>query len=325
MKNNYYSYDMTKVINIVLFITQSFGNRIHLLLLNKLLYTADILHLTRYGYFLTKDKYICMGKGLVPINSYFLYIQLIENKSWLSLPYNLHEFFFMDGSYLHCHQKYNGDILSTSEVNCLFEAIRLYKQHGASFLNKTHLNHISTSAFQFNEFSILDIAKVIGLNDSIVQYIQTCQQTELYYENEEKTVKNNGKKKLNILSAIIIGTVLTETTTGNMSIIAGMSFSQYLVVSVLSTGNLDIDLFFDDLKKSFLSLSGDYEFLQEASFVNCSQLHIVSHDTLYGRLITGTTGISGCITQHDTDRVYSAIQEAATIPAYIKEELVVNI
>jgi len=324
MKNAYYSYDITKMINVVLFIIQSFGNKIHLLLLNKLLYTADIMHLSRYGYFITRDRYILMKTGLVPANSYFLYLQLIEDNSWLTLRYNVREFFFIKGNYICCHQKYDGDVLSASEVSCLFEAIRIYKQEGAVFLSKPPAYNMLAANPVFNELTILDVAKAIGLSNEMYRYIFTCVGAELFGMDDDNTSKLNSKK-ISILSAVSVGTVIREHHSGYLNIIVGISPAQYSFLKIFDAENLSHKDFYKDLSASFYTFKEQYSFLKGTEWVNCSQLHAISHDGLYQWLKAHPEHILGGASAGDVGIIHSLLHHSPTIPLKAKEELLVNI
>jgi hypothetical protein len=325
MKNAYYSYDITKVINIVLFVIHSFGNKIHLLLLHKLLYSADILHLVRYGYLITRDRYILMKNSLLPVNTYFLYNKLVEENNWFTLPYNIHEFFFIDGNFVYCHQTYNSDLLSGSEVSCLFETIQAYKKNGKAFLKITSGYNTSTGNTLFNELSLFNLVITNGINNSMHNYIAECMQAEIFRGSNYQLSNVKEANKLSALSSVAIGTVLKGDDAENIYIVVGISLLKYMLVKNLSTDNIVVAEFFDDLKKSFITLNHSYDFLSAESYINCSQLHSISHDQLYKRIASDAEVLLGQICIGDMETIISTLHDSATLAANIKEGLVVYV
>lgn len=256
MKNTYYSYDITKVINVVLFIIHSFGNKIHVLLLNRILYDADVLHLSRYGYLVTRDKYMLMKNGLVPVNTYVLYTHLLGEHSWMSLRYDIREYFFTEGNFIHAHQNYNSDILTGSEVSCLFEAIRKYKSTGKIF-NEPPPYVVSLSMALFNEISVLQIARLIGVNNSMYAYILDCLQANSFSGKHERKslIGEKESKKIAALSGILTGSIFREHVSSSTYIVVGMSLKEYTVVKLIENEKIRIEELYEDLQRSIFPLS----------------------------------------------------------------------
>lgn len=318
MKNTYYSYDITKVINVVLFIIHSFGNRIHLLLLQKLLYSADMLHLARYGFLITRDKYIFSQNDLLPVNTYFLYNKLVEDNAWFSLQYNIHEFFYVKGNYVYCHQVYNGNVLSGSEVSCLFETIHGYKKQRKAFLATVPNGKLSNGNTLYNELMLLDDS---AANEGVYNYIRFNLKTNIFETNSQwQNLK--GPNKLSVLGGIAIGTVLAIQHADSIYIVAGVSLMQYMLVQVITTDMLVLENLFYDLQKSILKLRQSYGFLPGAFYVNCSQVHCLSHDQLYKYLLSDASMQLGNIDAADMEVIVTTLHASATITANIKEELV---
>lgn len=322
MKNAYYSYNITKVINVVLFIIHSFGNRVNLSLLCKILYDADVLHLRRYGFLITRDRYMLMKNGVAPVNTYVLYTQLLENDGF-KFQYDIREFFFAEGSFIYCLQQYDGNVLSASEVNCLFETIRHYKGSDNAPSNSQGINRLSRRMILLNEISIFDIARIENMPDSLHRYILDCTKagTKRF---DNKFSSTPGSRKITTLATTMPGAVLIDSFSGFAYIIVAVSPNEYMMVKTLNDNSISLSDLHTDLQHSLITFDSAYDFLPGNTIVNCSQLYPINHNDLFQLITVDGITLTGYIQAADLERIIAVLQVTTTIPDNFKSEFWVH-
>lgn len=161
------------------------GGKAELYHLFRVLYIADTRHLAQYGSPITGDSYIAMKNNVVPFDLYCIYRQAKGESYLKNLANNFKEYLAVDhNDHITAVTDYNGDYISVSEANCLFEAVRESKNEQYELLHKKILSTAWDSADMKNELSLTDMALSAGADAEMIRYIQASQQNEGILLNE---------------------------------------------------------------------------------------------------------------------------------------------
>jgi hypothetical protein len=261
-----------------------------------------------------------MRNGLVPVNSYFLFTQLVENNSWITLKNNIREFFFIKGNFIYCFDTYDSNELSNSEVSCLFETIRDYKKSGKEGFVNMFIDSINERLSLFNEVSVIELAKAMQVNDSMYRYIGYSVKNELLNSRSGNHKMSIDGAKLSLLSRIKIGSVIQDVQGYATCVVVSVSFKQYMVVKVIQDKKILLNDLFDDLKRSFIVLNSKYDFMITEAIIDCVQMFTINYDSAYHWIRNESRTIVGEIDKGDIDAILTAIQASSTITAYMKDE-----
>jgi hypothetical protein len=180
-----FTFEIKKALNVVLFLLKSLGGKAGLYDLFNVLYIAEVKHLLQYGSLITVDDYIAMKNGVVPFNIYSIYRQ-IKGESYLKhFANNFKEYLAVDNDgNMIAITDYNGEYISVSEANCLFEAIRESKNEQYELAHRGILNSTWEKAGSDNAISPIDMALSAGADGEMIRYIQASKLNEGILLNE---------------------------------------------------------------------------------------------------------------------------------------------
>jgi len=169
-----------KAINALLFVASKTGGEIDIHRLSKILYFADQKHLIRYGRPITRDQYVPMDKGPVPSKVYDYFKAVRSNKETPLKNYCAEYFDVENWMHFIMKEQPNLEMLSESEIECLSESIienkdlghdeLIFKSHDAAYEQARSHSH--------SRLSFLEMAKVAGASEEMLNYIQLKQENE---------------------------------------------------------------------------------------------------------------------------------------------------
>lgn len=167
-------FDKTKSENVLLYIVNKLNEpSVTFHKLFKILYFAELYHLSKYGRLISGDEFIAMKRGPVPSKIYdYLkpgFFSSSKKTDYLTVENNY---------YVSSDNQCDLDELSESEVESLDKSIsaikdlnfkqREDKSHGPAW-NKTKRN---------KAISVYDMAEEMGMTDDMMQYIETCTEND---------------------------------------------------------------------------------------------------------------------------------------------------
>lgn len=178
------TFSPSRAIEALIFIAKHLGNpTIHEVL--KIQYFADKLHFSKFGFIASGDKYVAMKFGPVASNTYnVIKAARGERGSWIhpalvQLVDGAIE--VKDGSKLVPIRDPDLDQMSSADVDCLAEAIKLYGD--MPFRQRTELSHDAAwekawaAACDDNVFagdmSVKDIALTLPNADEVIEHLNT--------------------------------------------------------------------------------------------------------------------------------------------------------
>lgn len=301
---------------------QSSGGKIEIIRLFRLVYFADLRHLTKYGSLITGDTYIAMKSGPMPFHVFLLYQKLLTNDHRIAFEHNVSEYFSIEDSYMNNLQEYDGSYMSKSEVECIFSTIREYKNSPIV----TILNHAMNSAWintgLLYEISLENMAQTGQVSNSMISYIQHSNKVRSHYNinSSSRQAKDNIDP---ILYSMNIGRVLKDNSIEDEQhqyIIVGISVKHCALVEIINGNNISLEHFDKDLTPSFIQFTSSYDFILPASYIDCSKLFIISHDKLSARLKNNPDTILGILAPEDIHSIINTVLDSYTIAARAKEE-----
>lgn len=181
-----FTFEIKKSINVVLFILKSLGGKADIFELFCILYISELKHLAQYGTLITGDNYIAMKNSVVPFNLYSVYRQLKGDGYLKNFANNFKEYLAIDGEdHIVAITDYSASLISISEANCLFEAIRENKNENPTLLRERILGYGWINADSTNNITVNDMAITAGASDEMQAYIKMSliNETTLFNEN----------------------------------------------------------------------------------------------------------------------------------------------
>lgn len=165
--------DIEKSIQATLYILKQVGGTCDFHKVFKVLYFADQKHLARFGRPVTGDNYVAMKNGPVPSNIYDI-LKSIRSKSVFSSYAQQYAAFFdvKFSHYVIAKQQPDIEFLSETDIDCINEALQENKD--LDFLQLTDKSHDEAynKAVRDDYIPMLEIAKVGGANEAMLNYIQ---------------------------------------------------------------------------------------------------------------------------------------------------------
>ncbi len=181
-----FTFEIKKSINVILFILKSLGGKADIFELFGILYISELKHLALYGTLITGDDYIAMKNSVVPFNLYSIYRQLKGEGYLRNFANNFKEYLAIDEEEkIVAITDYNAGLISVSEANCLFEAIRENKNEDPTFLKERIMGYGWINADSSNNITVIDMAISAGASDTMLTYIKMSliNETTLLNEN----------------------------------------------------------------------------------------------------------------------------------------------
>jgi len=169
--NKSFSFDKQKGIETLLYITYHVSDLYKSL---KILYFADKLHLSRYGRFISGDRYIAMKNGPVPSESYDI---LKAAKREGVMKYYTSEFssdFEVIDNCIKPKREPNVSFLSESDIECLNQSIEENKQLSFGALkDKSHDFAYENTENENDEIPLELIAQSLDNKDEVLEHLKT--------------------------------------------------------------------------------------------------------------------------------------------------------
>ena len=165
--------DIDKSIQATLFVLKEVGGTCDFHKIFKVLYFADQKHLARFGRPITGDNYIAMKNGPVPSNIYDI-LKSIRNETVFS-DFAKQYITFFDVRMNHfaiAKQDPDLEYLAETELECLKEAILENKDLNFNQLTEKSHDGAYDKAVKDDYIPLLEIAKVGGANEAMLNYIQ---------------------------------------------------------------------------------------------------------------------------------------------------------
>lgn len=128
-------FDLNKAIEVLLYVSSRCSDKYKAL---KVLYFADRDHLSKYGRLICGDRYAAMKHGPVPSHAYDL-VQMASDEWPFEVEEGVKEALATRGYEIVPLRKPNTELLSSSEIECLDEAIDKYGN--LSFTQLKTLSH----------------------------------------------------------------------------------------------------------------------------------------------------------------------------------------
>ena len=165
------NFDFDRALNALLYVANRVKQRdIHKIF--KVLYFADMAHLSLYGRAITGDRYVAMKYGPVPSAIYDM-VKAVRGESWFSLD-ELKAFFDADGMIITPKRDADEGFLSMTDLEQLDIAIDKYSSF--RFDKMTQVSH--GSAWQkawdnpdTDDIAIEDILAETGADEAYIKYV----------------------------------------------------------------------------------------------------------------------------------------------------------
>lgn len=300
---------------------KSLGGKTEMLKLFRLIYFADINHLSKFGLLITCDRYIAMKNGAVPFYVFLLHQKLLTNNQRIEFENNLNEYFLLEDTMISNLQEYDASFLSRSEVECIFETVRAYKQSATEVIINDSMNAAWSQADAFNEISIEALACSGMATDDMLAYIRYSHKMTPQIAVPDTLSVSKSKSELSLFT-INVGSVLVNNANNNMHlyIVIGMSLSHFAFIEIIPAQQFSIADFYEKLQVSFLMLSEAYDFISPDAYVDCSRLITMRYGDLNTQLKQNVKTVAGKISQKDVYILLGAIHDNYTISSRIKEE-----
>ncbi|MBA4318488.1 MAG: hypothetical protein C0412_08810 [Flavobacterium sp.] len=158
-----------KALEVIIYIANHVSDLYHVL---KIIYFADKEHLSRYGRFINGDSYVAMKDGPVPSQSYDIIKALRGDGLYGLNKEDLNSVTIVENE-VKPNRKANLDFLSETDIECLDESIKKYKDYTFNDLHKESSDAAYDAADRNNFMSIIDIAKTLKNSDEVVLYLST--------------------------------------------------------------------------------------------------------------------------------------------------------
>lgn len=164
-------FDFNRALNALLYVANRVEKRdIHKIF--KILYFADMLHLSQYGRAITGDRYIAMKYGPVPSSIYDM-VKIVRGDSWYVMD-DLKAFFTVNGKFLEPLRDADISYLSDTDISELDSSIDKYS--AIDFGEMTRLSH--GSAWQnawdnpiVDEISVEDILRECDADEAYINFV----------------------------------------------------------------------------------------------------------------------------------------------------------
>jgi uncharacterized phage-associated protein len=161
-------------INSILLILNRLGGQSDFLKIFKILYFAEMKHLSRYGRMFTENTYNALPNGPVPDYAYEALKSLRGDEESLNFEDKevfLQNFRVFNNHYIKSLASEDLDELSLSEIKCLDESINENKNLTFSQLSvKSHGSAWSSTPGYFFEIPLEEIAKEAEMNKDMIDY-----------------------------------------------------------------------------------------------------------------------------------------------------------
>lgn len=165
---NRFSFDRKKALEVLLYISSQIDDMYKTL---KILYFADKMHLSRYGRFINGDTYIAMNNGPVPSESYDI-IRGLKGIGIYPASESEKNSLCIEGNSLIPNREPNLGLISASDVECLNEAIDLYKGYSFNKLHATSSDEAYKAADVNGEMDIKKIAGTLTNSEEVLTYLE---------------------------------------------------------------------------------------------------------------------------------------------------------
>ena len=164
-------FDKFKVINVILYVIDKYGEKTDMHKLFKTLYFADQEHLSKYGRTITKDTYIAMQFGPVPSKIDDI-LKAVRGDSFFEAGDLTDYFEFINHYIVKSKKKCNTDYLSKSDIECLDNSISICRDK--SFEELTMLSHgyAWNSTAKGASMDYADILAEDGDSEEYIDYIK---------------------------------------------------------------------------------------------------------------------------------------------------------
>ncbi|MES2701546.1 MAG: Panacea domain-containing protein [Bacteroidota bacterium] len=175
-----FHFEKKKAINVTLFLIHSLGGSADISRLFLLLYLADAMHLSKYGLLISGDSYVAMKYGPAPYNLVELFRQLQADRTGIETKAKVKVFLAVDDmQQVSALLPYNSSLLAASEVRCMYESLRQYKNTDAEALRSLTTGSAWQQAKANGEISLLDIAAEFGASAEMTKYISSTYKSEI--------------------------------------------------------------------------------------------------------------------------------------------------
>ncbi len=142
----------------------------------KVLYFADLDHLSRYGRLICGDHYIAMKDGPVPSHSYDLIkVAAGEGKTSDRAALLAARAFRVEGNAVTGLRPANRDLLSQSDLECLDGAIETYGKQGFKALRDlSHRNPAYRQTAPNRPIPLEAIVETLPNGDALMEHLLAC-------------------------------------------------------------------------------------------------------------------------------------------------------
>lgn len=164
-------FDFDRALNALLYVANRI-ERCDIHKIFKILYFADMSHLSKFGRAITGDRYIAMKYGPVPSSIYDM-VKTVRGDSWYEND-ELKAFFSVEDKFLKPLRDADTNYLSQSDLQELTESIEKYKDK--SFEQITQLSHDSAwrktwETHNNDEISVEDILRECQAEEDYINYV----------------------------------------------------------------------------------------------------------------------------------------------------------
>lgn len=181
--SNHFKFDESKAMNVFIYIANRLGAA-DIYRIFKILYLADIKHVSKFGRPIIGDVYHALPAGPVPTQLYDDF-KIVKGNFFYSLIHpqkkaRLSQYFDTNGYMVFPKVEPDLDELSKSDVDCIEESIIENKDLTFGQLKtKTH-DLAYHNANSNGPISFDDIAKVGGADEEMIHYIEEANKYPLY-------------------------------------------------------------------------------------------------------------------------------------------------
>ncbi len=176
-----FRFEKKKAFQVILFLLHSLGGTVDISRLFLFLYLADLSHLGKYGSLILGDSYIAMKYGPVPYTVLETIRQLQEEPDEKnSKPKTKVYFSINENDQAVAMINYDSSQLSASEVECMYEVVRKYKNMDTAILRHTAIGKAWQGANGNGEISITDMAAESGATPEMIAYIAASYKNEVH-------------------------------------------------------------------------------------------------------------------------------------------------
>lgn len=164
-------FNKKKAINAILFIASHLTRKdFHKIF--KILYFAEMDHLSKYGRMITGDSFYALQDGPVPSSIYNIFKSVRGDEEIILVDEDFSKYFTVSADkFINPISDYNLKCLSKSDLNCIVDSINKYGKMSFSELRRLSHGHAYTQTPAKGHITIESILEETGADQEYIQYV----------------------------------------------------------------------------------------------------------------------------------------------------------